>query len=335
MRGARTCMVGVLAFLAGTAPAFAWGSKGHRMIGEIAVRNFPTAIPAFLRTPEAVRAIGELAREPDRSRGAGQPHDNDSDPGHFVDASDDGTVLGGPMLATLPTARSDYDMALTRAGSSEYKAGWLPYSLLDGWQQLVKDFVLWRADVAGAKFAQRAADKAWFTQDRKLREAIIIRDLGVWAHYVGDASQPLHVTLHYNGWGDFPNPENFTGAPDFHGRLESKFVDTNISAAQLASRLRPYRPCACAVRVRLTDFLMQTQVQVLPAYRLDQAGAFDSAAPEAKAFVIARLAEGAAQLRDLVVDAWTTSAEGTVGYPAIPLSDIEAGKADPLPLLRD
>jgi hypothetical protein len=42
-------------------PALAWGGKGHRIIGELAVRNFPKAIPAFLRTPQAVAAIGELA----------------------------------------------------------------------------------------------------------------------------------------------------------------------------------------------------------------------------------------------------------------------------------
>jgi hypothetical protein len=41
-------------------------------------------------------------------------------------------------------------------------------------------------------------------------------------------------------------------------------------------------------------------------------------------------------LRDLVTDAWNASAAETVGYkPKIPIADIEAGKADPLPLLRD
>jgi len=152
--------------------ALAWGSKGHRIIGELAARNFPATIPAFLRTPAAATEIGELAREPDRSRDAGQPHDNDNDPAHFVDGSDDGTVLGGPSLLNLPPSRQDYDTALRAVGSTEYKAGWLPYSLMDGWQQLVKDFVLWRADVAGAKFAKNSADKAWLTSDQHLRETI-------------------------------------------------------------------------------------------------------------------------------------------------------------------
>src|SRR5215469_5798150 len=133
-------------------PAFAWGALGHRIIGEVAARNFPKSVPAFLRGKGAVAAIGEFSREPDRSRDAGNPHDADLDPAHFVDLSDDGTVLGGPRLDALPADRHAYDTALRAAGADEYKAGWLPYSIIDGWQQLVKDFGLWRADVAGAKF---------------------------------------------------------------------------------------------------------------------------------------------------------------------------------------
>jgi hypothetical protein len=331
----------VAAFLVLTAaapsPALAWGSKGHRIIGELAAQNFPAAIPAFLRTPEAIAAIGELAREPDRSRDAGQPHDNDSDPGHFVDVMDNGTILGGPLLARLPPSRQDYDTALRALGTTEYKAGWLPYSVMDGWQQLVKDFVLWRADVAGVKSVKNtAADQKWLLQDRRLRETLTLRDLGVWAHYVGDASQPLHVSVHYNGWGNFPNPEAFANAPNIHARFETQFVDKNINETDVAARLRPYRACTCAVAAHVATYLAATQGEVLMVYRLDKAGAFDGATPEAKAFVAARLAEGAAMLRDLVVDAWEASATSRLGYnPTVPLADIEAGKVDPLPLLRD
>ena len=31
-------------------PAFAWVGKGHRMIGELAVKSSPAEIPAFLKT---------------------------------------------------------------------------------------------------------------------------------------------------------------------------------------------------------------------------------------------------------------------------------------------
>ena len=49
--------------------------------------------------------------------------------------------------------------------------------------------------------------------------------------------------------------------------------------------------------------------------------------PEGVAFVTARVAEGAAQLRDLVRDAWNASGKMTVGYPGVSAVDVEAGKA--------
>src|SRR5439155_22990745 len=117
---------------------------------------------------------------------------------------------GRPPLANLPTTRAAYEKALQAAGTDSWKAGYLPYSIVEGWQQLVKDFAYWRVDRVGEATSPRPEDRAWFAADRRLRESLIVRDLGVWSHYVGDASQPLHVTVHYNGWGDSPNPFGFT-----------------------------------------------------------------------------------------------------------------------------
>ena len=39
--------------------------------------------------------------------------------------------------------------------------------------------------------------------------------MGVMGHYVGDGSQPLHTTVHFNGWvGD--NPKGYTTKQTFH-----------------------------------------------------------------------------------------------------------------------
>jgi hypothetical protein len=65
---------------------------------------------------------------------------------------------------------------------------------------------LWLLACAGRCRAerQRSAEAARFARDRQIREMLTIRDLGVWTHYVGDASQPLHISIHYNGWGNYP-----------------------------------------------------------------------------------------------------------------------------------
>ncbi|MDO9079104.1 MAG: S1/P1 Nuclease, partial [Brevundimonas sp.] len=81
------------AVLAAPAVVSAWGNTGHRLIGMAAVRGLPGDLPAFLRTPGAAAEVGELAREPDRTKGGGQPHDRERDTAHFVDMLDDGRIM--------------------------------------------------------------------------------------------------------------------------------------------------------------------------------------------------------------------------------------------------
>jgi hypothetical protein len=322
----------LLTLAAFPAPSFAWGGAGHRMIGELAARNFPKDIPAFLKT--AAWQIGEMAQEPDISRNAGQPHDADSDPGHFVDISDDGSILGGPKLSALPATRRDYDTALRAVKSDEYKAGFLPYNIMDGWQQLVKDFALLRRDMAARKYAKKfamtPAETKNYAQGQALRQMLTLRDLGVWSHYVGDGSQPLHASVHYNGWGEGPNPLGFIVTQGLHAKFESDFVNANVTEQDVAAALRPYRACGCTIQQQTQNYLLATAAQVVPTYELEKAGAFDTATPAAKAFTAQRIAEGAAMLRDMVTDAWHAAGEATLGYKIKEsVADIEAGKADP------
>jgi hypothetical protein len=314
--------------------AWAWGGTGHRYIGEVAVRHFPKQIPAFLRSEQAASQIGLMAQEPDISRNAGQPHDADSDPGHFVDVSDDGSVLGGPKLSALPANRRDYDTALRAAGAEQYKAGFLPYNIMDGFQQLVKDFALLRRDMAAQKYAKKftmsAAEKKAFIHSQAVRQILTLRDLGVWAHYVGDASQPMHASVHYNGWGEGPNPDGFVTTPGLHAKFESDFVDAHIREQDVAAGLRSYQDCQCTIQQRTEAYLAASQAGVIPVYRLEKAGAFSAATPEAKDFATQRIAEGAAMLRDLVTDAWNASGKVMLSAKTkASITDLEAGRADP------
>jgi hypothetical protein len=327
----RNWMIGFVA-LGCLAPsqADAWGATGHRIIGELAIGSLTNELPDFMRTQDVARQVGELAREPDRWRGSGQVHDSERDPGHFIDIADDQTILGGPSLSALPATRLQYDTALRAIGTTQYKAGYLPYSIVDGWQQLKTDFAYWRADRAGAEHAKSDEVRAWFERDRALHEMLAIRDLGVWAHFVGDGSQPMHASVHYDGWGDYPNPEGFSSRHGIHARFEGPFVRVNVSEADVAALLPPARDCSCAIEARTAAYLAATQSQILPFYRLEKAKVFEGATPEGKAFAAARIAAGTAELRDMIVDAWRASASASVGYPPLAVSDIEAGKIDAL-----
>lgn len=330
----RKLFLACILLTASGAPCWAWGGTGHRFIGEIAAGHFPKEIPVFLRSAQAAAQIGLMAQEPDISRNAGQPHDADSDAGHFVDVSDDGSILGGPKLAALPATRRDYDTALRAAGTDEYKAGYLPYTIMGGWQQLVKDFALLRRDMAAQKYARKfamtAAETKSYAASQAVRQLLTLRDLGVWAHYIGDASQPMHASVHYNGWGEGPNPEGFVTAPGLHAKFETDFVNAHIRKADVAAALRPYRDCGCAIQDRTQTYLTASQKELPALYRLEKTGAFDAATPEAKRFAVQRIAEGAAMLRDLVSDAWHVSGKAELGYKTkLSIADIEAGRADP------
>ena len=324
----RTALGALVLAAAVPSQALAWGATGHRLIGTLAAKNLPDEIPAFLHTPEAIAQIGELAREPDRWRGSGKTHDAERDPGHFVDVSDDLTVLGGVSLKALPPTRAEYDTALRGVGATQYKAGYLPYSIIDGWQQLKQDFAYWRVAAAGEKFAASASDRAWYAADRRLREAITIRDFGVWAHYVGDASQPLHVSVHYDAWGDYPNPEGFNTTRGFHLRFEGAFVRANVGESDVTPLLAPYRDCACTIEARTADYLVATQSHVIELFRMEKAHDFDGLNGEGKAFAAARLAAGVDELRDMAIDAWRASADAVIGFKKIAVKDAEAGHLD-------
>ena len=89
--------------------------------------------------------------------------------------------------------------------------GYLPYSIIGDWQQLVKDFAYWRVDDAGARLRQPipSTRPGW----RPIASGARRRSWSTSAllsHFVGDGSMPLHASIHYNGWGLFPNPNGYT-----------------------------------------------------------------------------------------------------------------------------
>ncbi|WP_254600869.1 S1/P1 Nuclease [Caulobacter sp. S45] len=317
------------AALAGPTAALAWGATGHRLIGEAAMQMLPPDLPAFLRSPDAVQAVGEIAREPDRSKGSGQPHDHDLDPGHFLDLDDQGRVNGGPLLSAMPVDREAYDLALQAVATDAYRSGYLPYNIEDGFEQVVKDLAYWRVETAALKSDASTDDRAWIARDLQTRVGLTIRDIGYWAHFVGDASQPLHVSVHHNGWGAYPNPHGYSD-DKLHAPFEGAFVHDHLTLASVEAAMRAPRPCAPIADCTLA-YLAATGAEVEPLYAMWGAGDFARADPKAVAFATARVAEGAAKLRDMVAAAWRASNSATVGYkPDIGVKAAEAGQPVPI-----
>ena len=310
------------------ATVWAWGATGHRIIGEAAMRALPATLPGFLRTPQAAIDVGEYSREPDRGKGAGRAYDSDRDPGHFLDLSDDGTVLGGPKLAALPSTRAEYEKALAAVGQDNWKAGYLPYSILDPYQQLAHDFAYWRVLAFAEADPAWAAHKAWFAADRRRREGQILIAIGELSHFVGDGSQPLHVTVHFNGWGEFPNPAGYSTAK-LHGPFESDLVQATVTPEAVAAAMIPPRAFQGTVEQRIADYLSGTARQVVPFYAMEKAGGMAPGDPRGTVFATRQIALGASELRDMIVLAWQASERQTVGYKPVAVADVLAGKVDP------
>lgn len=314
------------ACLIGGSDALAWGSTGHRMITAEALRGLPTTSPSLLRSPEFVADAAEWAREPDRWRLSGTPHDEMRDVNHFAYADDDGRLGGGPVFTGLPATREAFAQAVRKAGGDPEQVGYLPYAILDAWQQVAKDFAYWRADRAGLKASRDPKALAWLEGDRRRRESQLAFDIGVLSHYVGDATQPMHLSIHHDGWGPGPNPDGFTqekGHVAYEGAYTAKVATPEAVRAAMPAP-RDLGPQALAVGAYLDAASKETRVW----FAMEKAGAFKPGDDRGVRYTTARLATGAAMLRDMIAAAWTSSAAGQVNYPVVTVRDLESGRAD-------
>jgi hypothetical protein len=317
---ARITILALAALIACNVPAFAWENKGHEIVNHLGAKTSAGRVPAFVSSAHGTFEITYLGPEPDRLKGAGRSWDADFDPGHYLDVEDDGVIAGDVRLNALPVSAQAYDQALQDAGSNQYRQGYLPYSILDGWEQLREDFAYWRVDRG-----------AW----RAIDEQLILRDIGMWGHFVGDACQPLHVTVHFNGWGKYPNPNGYTQSRKTHAMFEGEFVNRFVSEQRVAALMpRAGRLTASTILLsqrtvlhEIERYLAQTAGTVPQLYTIEKAGGFASGSPQAVQFTASRLATGAAELRDLTVWAWQDSLNASVGFPAERVRDILAGKA--------
>lgn len=349
VRGLALIAIAVSVSLSTTSTAFAWGHAGHVGISTLAIQNLPSDLPAFVRGASPAQFIGELGAEADESKTTGvllnatgtstsrTVHDAERDNGHYIDIDDNGFVLGGTVpIGALPATREAFDTAqraaMSPAGQDQYTAGYLPYQLLDGFQQVRKDFGMWRALQAGLATATTPSDVAYFRYQISLRQQLTLRDIGYWSHFVADSSQPMHVSVHFNGWGAYDNPNGYTKA-GIHSPFEGAFVRNFIDFTKLT--IRPYTSRSTSTNEqRVPAYLMETLSALVPVYDAELKSGHDgykTNQPLENAIVTQQLQLGAAELRDEIVDAWNQSLNVTVGFPLVRVDDAVAGRVKVTP----
>ncbi|MBI4474967.1 MAG: hypothetical protein HY646_20030 [Acidobacteria bacterium] len=270
--------------------SLSWGEKGHFMVNRLAIEAAASKLPEFMNASR--EQIVYNSYEPDRWRDESQsPMHIAQAPDHFIDSE-----LWGP-LGTLPADRYKFMDALIAKKVELVRIGYVPYSIIETYGRLVNAFRYWR--------------KAQTPADREAARANAVFYAGVLGHYVGDASQPMHMSIHYNGWADGqPNPKNFTKDRRFHSRYEGAYVNAAVNIAAVRPKVQPTERLK-DVWAAIKDYLNKGFSDLETVYEMEKTGEFNPEAPRPKGtdFMTTELARGATMLANLWYTAWLESGE--------------------------
>jgi hypothetical protein len=289
-------------------PAHAWEQEGHRIINKLAASNLPADVPAFLRSQAAIDEIEYLGPEPDRWRSRAEPELSAAQsPEHFIDFE------AADALGALPHKRLEFEAKVFAAGQRPEVIGLQPWEADEVWERLKAAMRQYRAMLAAGQDTKSGANV-----DTKPVEAAILFYAGWLGHYVGDGSQPLHVSVKYNGWVG-PNPNGYTTSHQIHHVFEVPFVAANIHAPEVQAKMTAVKLIEGDMFDAYVAYLRHTGTHVEKVYQFEKAGGFIGAGtPESRDFTAARLADGASMLRDMIYTAWIDSAQ--------PVPDASGGK---------
>ncbi len=302
--------------------AQAWDYEGHRLVNQLALASLPTNFPSFVRTPAAAERVTFLSGEPDRWRNTPDlPFKHNNGPDHYIDLEELEHYGLSPEM--LPIFRYDFvaQLALTRKAHPEKfpaieasrnedhvreLVGLLPWAITESYGKLKSGFSYLKAFEEDGGTPDEIANAQ---QD-------ILYVMGVMGHYVGDASQPLHTTVHHHGWvGD--NPRQYTTKSTFHswidggyfakiGGAKLKDLESKLRPAQLVTlRDKPARPEETFQAA--VAFIVEQHKLLEPLYLLDKDGKLSGEGEtgmQGKAFLEAQLVKSGQLLGDIWYSAW-------------------------------
>jgi hypothetical protein len=265
---------------------FAWDYEGHRLVNQLALASLPKDFPAFALTPEAQERIAFLSGEPDRWRNTQNVelrHANGPD--HYIDLEE--VTWYDLKPETLPPLRYDFMAQIARARAAHPDrfppidpdrdsdhtrelSGFLPWAMSEYYAKLKSEFSYLKAFQEAGGTPDEIANA----------QANIVYTMGVMGHFYGDASQPLHTTIHFNGWvGD--NPHHYTTDHGFHGWIDGGYIAKVNISGDLGDMKKQIRPAAIftlnGLPAKATNifpavvaFIVEQNKLVEPLYKLEQ-----------------------------------------------------------------
>ena len=310
--------------LAGLGPnsSFAWDYEGHRIVNQLALASLPTNFPSFVRAPAAAERVAFLAGEPDRWRNTPDlPLKHFNGPDHYLDI--EGLESCGLNPDMVPVFRFDFvaQLALARNAHPDKFPQIEPGRNEDHTRELL-GFLPWAITESYGKLKSGFSYLKAFEEDGGTPEEIanaqqdIIYIMGVMGHYVGDASQPLHTTIHHHGWvGE--NPHHYTTKPSFHSWIDGGYFAKTGGAdlKELTNNLRPAQLVSINARTAKPEEMFQASMSFIleqhkllePLYQMDKDGKLSGEGQtglQGKPFLQAQLVKSGPMLGDIWFSAW-------------------------------
>jgi hypothetical protein len=305
--------------------ASAWGVRGHTLANLAAVEGIPQDGPSFLRAQKLY--VGHLGTIPDTWRSQSEPYlriSEDANHGWYTEGFD--FIPDPPHSRTEFTLRV-YDEYLKFKTKDPERAkllnirytGLQAYSIIEGYERMKAGMRLYRAVSSSDQSrpfnlaTQYAAISPAFRDPSQVLQMLamdIAFYMGWLGHYVADAAQPLHNSIHHDGWSG-ENPKGYTRDPNIHGKFETRYVELiAVSEADLMQYVPKEPKHLGEVWKAVLNHSLEARDSTEAVYQADLRGGFDKKDDaEARKMTHKRLAAGAAFLRDLAYTAWMESAK--------------------------
>ena len=273
------------------APAFAWLPQGHSMIARAAVESLGPQMPTWFVAGEA--QIAHDAQDPDIQKNRDLPLMTEAEaPQHYID-------LELLQNRELPKTRKEFYALCRELEIEPENVGELPYALAEWTQRLTMDF----------------AEARRFPENRFIQTKTLVT-AGILAHYAGDATMPLHVTVHHDGRVDANGKSPKSG---IHLKVDSLIEKVALANGELTQnqKIEPLDDLWQGIG----DELKSTSSQIDRTYELenqlppDPNSNFDAnkeiwtPSPEIRAFTLERGREATRFCAQLFLTAWQNSAK--------------------------
>ena len=306
----------------GMKPASAWDYEGHRLVNQLALSCLPTHFPSFVQTPEATERVAFLAGEADRWRNTPNLSlQHCQEPEHFIDIEE--LSQFGLKLESLPIFRYDFisELAVFRKTHPEnfpsaepssdpaHKYSWvglLPWVITENYGKLKSEF----------SYLKAFEEDGGTPEEISNAQANIIYTMGVMGHYVGDASQPLHTTIHHHGWKG-ENPRHYSTHESFHGWIDGGYFRKvgGANFKEMQTKLRPAQLVSINGRIARSEEMFQSVITFIldqhklvePLYQLDQEGKLSGDGElgiQGRTFLEGQLIKSGQLLGDIWYSAW-------------------------------